>query len=167
MLDECIAHTSKAEEKYNENNKMLEIIKEIQTLSEAIKFCIRLSGLTHKQVYLELGLDPAQWSRIINNNGAHFPTDKLLNLMQICGNKIPLQWLAYKVEWDMNDREKSADELIASIQRQLHNSRRLNEIQAEEITILRSEIEDLKSKVNFRKFQKIPRKSRKQKNEKK
>lgn len=36
------------------------------------------------------------WTRILNGNGAHFPTDKLEQFMDLVGNEIPLQWLAHR-----------------------------------------------------------------------
>jgi len=59
----------------------------------AINLCIEISGLDDKEIYLELGIDAAQWSRI-RKGDAHFPPNKLQSLMTVCRNEIPLTWLA-------------------------------------------------------------------------
>ena len=59
----------------------------------AINLCIDVSGLDDKEIYLELGIDAAQWSRI-RKGDAHFPPNKLQSLMTVCRNEVPLIWLA-------------------------------------------------------------------------
>lgn len=59
----------------------------------AIKLCVSAAGFeSDKQVYGELGIDAGHWSRITRGD-AHFPVDKLPELMRLCGNEAPLVWL--------------------------------------------------------------------------
>jgi hypothetical protein len=59
----------------------------------AIKLCISLGGFeSEKVVYGDLGIDAGHWSRI-HRGEAHFPVDKLTQLMDLCGNEAPLIWL--------------------------------------------------------------------------
>lgn len=61
----------------------------------AVNLCISAAGKCPKEAYIDLEIDKGQWSRI-QNSQAHFPHDKLLQLMDAMGNDIPLQWLAYR-----------------------------------------------------------------------
>lgn len=60
----------------------------------AIRLCVQVSGLQDNQVAIELGIQEAQFSRILAGK-ANFPPLKLVPLMDVCGNEIPLQWLAH------------------------------------------------------------------------
>lgn len=80
--------------KRNKRSKVIEeIINEIKTPDEALRFSIRQSGLTDKHIYLELGIDSGQWSRITKGY-SQFPLEKLRHFTRICGNDIFLRWLA-------------------------------------------------------------------------
>ena len=78
-----------------DTDMLKELLKEIPTMTEAIRLCIRQSRVTEKQIYLELDIGSSQWSRIMNGQ-LFFPQDKLLDLCRICGNDIPFQWGAIK-----------------------------------------------------------------------
>lgn len=62
---------------------------------EALRFAKIISGHDEKHFALSLGIDPAQWSRIWANQG-HFPTEKVDQFIQLCGNLIPPRYLALK-----------------------------------------------------------------------
>lgn len=63
------------------------------SLLAAIKLCADLAPVDDKVICRELDMDPAQWSRV-KSGQAHFPADKYNDLMDICGNEVPLRWLA-------------------------------------------------------------------------
>lgn len=71
----------------------LEIVMRGKDLLAAINLCIDVSGLDDKELSITLGIDAAQWSRI-RKGDAHFPPRKLGALMDLCGNEVPLIWLA-------------------------------------------------------------------------
>lgn len=71
----------------------MKLLGQCQTLLEAIHLCIHLSRLPHYAVAEKLGVDRGHWTRMMQGQ-AHFPTNKLASLMQLCGNYAPLQWLA-------------------------------------------------------------------------
>lgn len=71
----------------------LDIVMRCRDLLAAINLCIEVSGLDDKEVALTLSIDAAQWSRI-RKGEAHFPPRKLAALMDLCGNEVPLVWLA-------------------------------------------------------------------------
>ncbi len=65
------------------------------TLLAAIKLCIQTAGLQDNQVAAELSIQEAQFSRCMSGR-AHFPPNQLDALMDLCGNEVPLRWLALK-----------------------------------------------------------------------
>lgn len=65
------------------------------TLHEAIVLCAHMAPVDSKVIAIELEIDPGQWSRIMSGQ-AHFPPNKLDMFMDICGNEVPLRWLAMK-----------------------------------------------------------------------
>lgn len=69
------------------------LIRRQPSLLCAVKLCISMGGLSaDKEVYVPLGIDAGHWTRITRGE-AHFPIDKLVDLMDLCGNEAPLLWL--------------------------------------------------------------------------
>lgn len=62
-------------------------------LLDAIHLCVHLSRLPHYALAERLGIDRGHWTRIMQGQ-AHFPTRKLGQLMQLCGNYAPMQFMA-------------------------------------------------------------------------
>lgn len=85
-----------------------EIIDEIKTPAEALRFSIRQSGLTDKHIYLELGIDPSSWSRVMNGS-YQFPLEKLKHFIRICGNDFFLRWLAKDCGYMLRPSDLSED----------------------------------------------------------
>lgn len=71
----------------------LEMVVKQRSLSQAIALCVQMSGLDDKEVYMSLEIDAGHWTRIMKGD-AHFPVNKLCDLMDMCGNESPLMWLA-------------------------------------------------------------------------
>lgn len=65
------------------------------SLLSAINLAVDTGRAEDKEIYLSLGLDQAQWSRI-RSGKAHFPPNLLDPLCDIIGNEIPLRWWARK-----------------------------------------------------------------------
>lgn len=70
------------------------VVRRQPSLMRAVALCIQCSGLEEKQIYRPLGIDAGHWTRMTKGE-AHFPLDKLGDLMTLCGNEIPLMWLAW------------------------------------------------------------------------
>jgi len=70
-----------------------DLIAAKSTFHEAIVLCAHIAPIGSKVISMELGIDQAQWSRIMSGQ-AHFPPNKLADFMDICGNEVPLRWLA-------------------------------------------------------------------------
>lgn len=71
----------------------LKLLAGCETLLQAIHLCVQLSRYKHYTIADKLGIDRGHWTRMMQGQ-AHFPTNKLAALMQLCGNYAPLQWLA-------------------------------------------------------------------------
>lgn len=71
----------------------------LSSKKRALFRCVELSGKDDQTIAEALDIDKAQWSRI-KNGGAHFPEDKEIELMQICGNYVPLIWELYACGFD-------------------------------------------------------------------
>ncbi len=88
-----------------------ELVFRQPSLLAAINLCISASGLEDKEIYMALEIDPGHWTRM-RKGDAHFPTNKLDELMDLCGNEAPLEWLA-------NKRGKALVTLKSELERQL------------------------------------------------
>lgn len=85
------------------------------TLLAAIKLCISLGGFeADKQVYAPLDIDASHWTRIIRGD-AHFPVDKLIALMDLCGNEAPLIWLTHARGYEPRSLRKRETETERSL----------------------------------------------------
>ncbi len=78
-----------------------EMVLKCQTFKDALKLAKTFSGLDDKQFCMRLEIDPGQWSRIWSHQ-AHFPEEKLEEFISLCGNLIPLRWLALKFGYGLN-----------------------------------------------------------------
>ena len=80
-----------------------EIVARLPNLLAAIKLSMDVSGLNDQQIADAIDVDSAQLSRI-KRGDMHFPPNKLVNLMDVCGNEIPLRWLAWTRNWELKRR---------------------------------------------------------------
>lgn len=91
----------------------MDLVVKLASFSAAISLCVQLSGLEDKEVYIPLGIDAGHWTRIKQGN-AHFPGNKLGELMDLCGNEVPLIWLAYSRGYGLlllkSEAERRAEE---------------------------------------------------------
>jgi hypothetical protein len=78
----------------SEKTVSLDTIITCPTFKDSLKMCKMISGHDDKQIAMQLDIDQGQWSRIFSGVG-HFPENKLVQYMKICGNKVPLIWLNY------------------------------------------------------------------------
>jgi len=99
-----------------------EVIEKIKTPLEALLLCKSISGLNDQQISGELGIDPAQWSKIFNGGTANFPINKILCFMRVCQNLVPLRWLAMKCGYELkriqSEVERENEELKAALKQE-------------------------------------------------
>jgi plasmid maintenance system antidote protein VapI len=91
-----------------------DIIAQCDTLLDAIHLCIQLSKYTHTTVAKKLGVDPGHWTRMMQG-GAHFPTNKIKALMDVCRNYAPLQWLNMQMGMEMYENPEAME--LANLER--------------------------------------------------
>lgn len=94
----------------------------------ANNLCAQVSGLTDKQIHMGLSIEKSQWSKI-KSGQAHFPDNKYHEFMSLCGNEIPLIYMAFKRGKGLHDLEDGKDKIIRR--------------QTEQIKELQGEIETL------------------------
>lgn len=98
-----------------------EVIASLPDFKAALKLCKEISGLSDKQICGELNVEPAQWSRIWMGQ-AHFPPEKITCLMDLCGNWVPLRWLAMRYGQELKPTkttlERENDKLRAELEKQ-------------------------------------------------
>lgn len=96
------------------------------TMLGAIKLCISLAGFqADKQVYGVLNIDAGHWSRVMRGE-AHFPVDKLTELMDLCGNEAPLIWLTHSRGYDaasLRKRETETERTLREVRESLDAER--------------------------------------------
>lgn len=85
------------------------------SLLNAVKLCIASAGFEkEKQVYDELEIDAGHWTRITRGD-AHFPLEKLGELMDLCGNEAPLLWLLHSRGYDLGSLRKRESETESAL----------------------------------------------------
>src|SRR5258708_10887688 len=100
------------------------------TFNAAIVLCVQSTGVHRKQVYKALGIDAATWSRIESDN-AHFPVNKLEQLMDLCGNEAPLMWLvnARGYDWEsVREKQNALEKKIAEQAVEIADLKRLGSL---------------------------------------
>jgi len=100
-----------------------ETVRMLSSMAAAIDLCIRASGRDPKTVYMDLEFDKGHWSRILHGQ-AHYPSGRLVELMELCGNEIPLEWLAWqrgrgthRLESELERENRELREQVARMER--------------------------------------------------
>ncbi|SOY65624.1 hypothetical protein CBM2586_B10219 [Cupriavidus phytorum] len=93
-----------------------ELVSMCRTGLDAIHLCIQLSGYGHYFIAEELGIDKGHMSRMMQGK-AGFPTDKRIKLMELCGNRAPVQFEALGVGCELVELSKDAQ--IRALEKQL------------------------------------------------
>jgi hypothetical protein len=86
-----------------------EVIQQCKNEMAAINLCINLSGLTDETISDKLRIHPTHLSRM-RKGRAHFPPNKLNDLMDLCGNEVVLQYMAWRRRKVMYDDHVSQEE---------------------------------------------------------
>lgn len=77
-----------------------ELLERCRTFRAAIRRCWEVSGLGMKQVAAEIEMDVRTLSRCLalhDEDRRYLPDDKLIPLMVVCGNSLPLRWLCLQM----------------------------------------------------------------------
>lgn len=100
------------------------------SLLAAIALCVRSSGLLDNRVAQELEIQEAQFSRILKGD-AHFPPNKLNALMDVCGNEIPLRWMAMSRGYGLVRLKSEVEKENEALRQKLRDEQLKNEVLAE------------------------------------
>lgn len=85
------------------------VITKIRTMGQAIQQCAFMGGFDNdKHLSSKIGIDSGQWSRILGGT-AHYPHEKWELLFDVCGNEIPLYWLAFRRGYELKHRENELE----------------------------------------------------------
>ena len=85
-----------------------EVVRVQPSFMAAIGLCISSSGLEDTEIVLTLEIDAGHWTRI-KRGDAHFPPNKLVPLMELCGNDIPLRWLAMRCGYELRPAQSALE----------------------------------------------------------
>lgn len=105
----------------HENLELVEsrFIDNLDSMTSAIGLCVSLSGRQDKAIASEISIEAAQWSRI-KTGMAHFPTNKYKELIELCGNLAPLQYLANSLGYEIKKKQSHLEEENESLKLQLN-----------------------------------------------
>lgn len=105
----------------------LDSVMKQKTLLGAINLCITESGIEDKSIYLTLGIDAGHFSNLRKGIG-HFPTNKLNDLCDLCGNEAPLQWWANTRGYGLVQIETETQRLLRIAHDELEEAEKENEL---------------------------------------
>lgn len=84
-----------------------------KTFGAAIDLCRKVAGLEPKQVKVATSegkpVDKAAWSRWVNDQEG-IEWDKLVQIMDACGNDAPLLWMLHTRGFDLNSLRRTETE---------------------------------------------------------
>lgn len=85
------------------------VLAEIKDINDALVRCCGMSGLDDKEIAAKLGIGYGHFTRMLNpNDSLHFPPEKIVPLMIVCGNMLPLEWLAWQMGYALHDMTLTA-----------------------------------------------------------
>jgi hypothetical protein len=91
----------------------------------ALRKCVELANFDHhKEVYLPLGIDQGQWSRIWAGT-AYLDPEMLFPLMDLCGNDVPLRYDAIQRGYELVRIKSGLEAQLAQALTELADERRL------------------------------------------
>jgi len=100
------------------------------SMHKAVGLCVDLAGFKNdKDFCRRMDIDPGVWARI-KSGEAHFPSDRFADLFDLCGNEVPLIWLADRRGYELVRLE-------SELERELRLSKEQNARLAAENELLR------------------------------
>lgn len=86
-----------------------------RTSGEAVLLAIRVGSKSQRQVANDIGMEPAQLSRIIAGN-AHMPADAAVRFAQVVHNWGWQQWVAHSCGMELVQRPESPEERLVRLE---------------------------------------------------
>jgi plasmid maintenance system antidote protein VapI len=90
----------------------------------ALLKCVEISDLTPKQIYSPLGIEQSQWSRIIAGT-AFLNPDLKFQLMDVCGNDVPLRYDAWMRGYELHRIRTGLEEKVVQLESELADKDRV------------------------------------------
>lgn len=97
-----------------------EFVRSCKDELSALNLCMNLSNLSDETIRERLNIDKGHFSRLRKGRG-NFPANKRVALMELCGNRAPVQYEAMRLNCDLIDKTK--DEQIKALEAQLQQLR--------------------------------------------
>jgi len=94
----------------------IEFIKACKDELAALNLCMNLSNLSDEAIRDTLGIDKGHFSRLRKGRG-NFPPNKRIAVMELCGNRAPVQYEAWRLNCELVDLSKEA--VIRDLEQQL------------------------------------------------
>lgn len=98
----------------------LEFIRACKDELAALNLCMNLSNLSDETIRDTLNIDKGHFSRLRKGRG-NFPANKRVALMELCGNRAPVQYEASRLNCELVDLSKDAQ--IRALEQQLNQLR--------------------------------------------
>ena len=95
----------------------IEFVRACKDELAALNLCMNLSNLSDETIREVLNIDKGHFSRLRKGRG-NFPANKRVALMELCGNRAPCQYEAYRLNCDLVDLSKDAQ--IQALEQQLN-----------------------------------------------
>ncbi|MFQ6309892.1 helix-turn-helix transcriptional regulator [Lysobacter capsici] len=89
-----------------------------RTSGEAVLLAIRYGQKTQRQVANDIGMEPAQLSRIVSGS-AHMPADTAIAFARAVKNWGWQQWVAFSAGMEMVPRVESPEERVARLEQRV------------------------------------------------
>lgn len=84
-------------------------VERLPSMTRAIALCSDLGGFENDKDFARtVGLDPTVWTRI-KDGERHYPHDGFEELFNVCGNEVPLHWLAYRRGYVLTPKESELE----------------------------------------------------------
>lgn len=99
----------------------IEFIRVCKDELAALNLCMNLSNLSDETIRDTLNIDKGHFSRLRKGRG-NFPANKRVALMELCGNRAPVQYEAWRLNCELVDLSKDAQ--IRALEQQLSDMRR-------------------------------------------
>lgn len=96
----------------------IEFVKACKDELAALNLCMNLSNLSDEAIRDALGIDKGHFSRLRKGRG-NFPANKRVAVMELCGNRAPVQYEAWRMNCELVDLSKDAQILQLRQQLQL------------------------------------------------
>lgn len=100
----------------------MEFVRACKDELAALNLCMNLSNLSDECIREKLGIDKGHFSRLRKGRG-NFPPNKRVALMELCGNRAPVQYEAMRLNCEVVDLSKDAQ--IKALEQQLLSLRRV------------------------------------------